>query len=199
MKIIIIDYGCGNLKCVSNSLDHLGYSAEVISEYQDVETNAIIILPGVGSFKNAMKNLREKKLDELLINADKNGNKIIGICLGMQLLMNSSEEEGTSKGLGFIDGYVEGFENKIKFNIPHMGWNEANATNKDFLDYSGDFYFVHSFFCLPSDKSNVLFQTNYGIDFASGITNNNNIFGIQFHPEKSQKNGLKLLEKLITC
>tara|TARA_B100001996_G_C18650261_1_gene589121 strand:- start:1051 stop:1650 length:600 start_codon:yes stop_codon:yes gene_type:complete len=199
MKIIIIDYGCGNLKCVSNSLNYLGYDAKIISKYETIDADTTIILPGVGSFKNAMKNLQNEDLDKLLNEARTNGNKIIGICLGMQLLMNSSEEEGKTKGLGFIDGKVESLEGKVDFNIPHMGWNEIVTNNNDFKDYSGDFYFVHSFICIPSDKSNILFETNYGINFASGITDNSNIFGIQFHPEKSQKAGLRLLEKLLKC
>ena len=199
MKIVIIDYGCGNLRCVANSLDYLGFEAEIISEYEPIDKEATIILPGVGSYKNAMENLKNRGLDNLLNDAKFNGNKIIGICLGMQLLMDKSEEETITKGLGFIQGNVENLDGKINLNIPHMGWNEITTQNKDFIDYEGDYYFVHSFICIPKNRTNVLFETNYGIDFACGITNNANIFGIQFHPEKSQKNGLRLLEKLLKC
>jgi imidazole glycerol-phosphate synthase subunit HisH len=197
MKICIIDYGMGNIKSVSNAIENLGKEADLISDPKLIDNYHIIILPGVGAFKRAMEVLSEKKLDIAIKKAVSNGKKIIGFCLGMQLLFSSSEEFGYSEGLNLINGVVLPFDKEINLRIPHVGWNTAHSNNDDFKDFEGDYYYVHSFYCKPSNKNEILFKTDYGIDFCSAVMKDNQIFGFQFHPEKSQKNGLRLLEKVI--
>ncbi|MHB1105209.1 MAG: imidazole glycerol phosphate synthase subunit HisH [Lutibacter sp.] len=197
MKICIIDYGMGNIKSVSNAIEHLNKKADLISDPSLIDNYDIIILPGVGAFKRAMEVLNERKLDIAIIKAAKEGKRIIGFCLGMQLLFSSSKEFGNSEGLNLIEGEVLPFNNEINLRIPHMGWNTAYSHRDDFKDLEGDYYYVHSFYCKPSNENEILFKTDYGIDFCSAVIKNNQIFGFQFHPEKSQKNGLKLLKKVL--
>ena len=197
MKVCIIDYGMGNIKSVSNAIENLGKETDLISDPKLIDNYDIIILPGVGAFKRAMEVLTEKKLDIAIKKAVSNGKRIIGFCLGMQLLFSSSKEFGYSEGLNLINGEVLPFDKKINLRIPHMGWNTARSNNDDFKDFEGDYYYVHSFYCEPSNKNEVLFKTDYGIDFCSAVMKDHQIFGFQFHPEKSQKNGLRLLEKVL--
>ena len=197
MKICIIDYGMGNIKSVSNAIEHLDKKADLISDPTLVNNYDIIILPGVGAFKRAMEVLNERKLDIAIKKAAKEGKRIIGFCLGMQLLFSSSEEFGHSEGLDLIKGEVLPFNHEINLRIPHVGWNTAYSLRDDFKDLEGDFYFVHSFYCKPNNKNEILFETEYGVDFCSAVLKDNQIFGFQFHPEKSQKSGLKLLKKIL--
>jgi len=196
MKIGILDYGMGNLKSISNSLKHNEIKNNIVTNYKDIKNNDIIILPGVGAFETAMKNLTTKKFtDEIKEHVEKN-KKIIGICLGMQLLFERSFEFGEHKGLSLIEGDVLPFKENIKLRVPHVGWNDCISLKKDFNQFQGDYYFVHSFYCKPKNENEIFLKSSYGINFCSGVKKSN-IFGVQFHPEKSHNLGLSLLNKMV--
>ena len=196
-KIVIVDYGMGNLGSIENMLKFIGKESIITSDKSIIKKSSKIILPGVGHFERAMNNLRDLSLIDLLkFKALDEKVPFLGICLGMQLMCNFSEE-GNCKGLGIINADVVKFRIDNKKNkIPHMGWNTVDFTNSNLitkkLNNESRFYFVHSFHVNNINENNILFKTNYEIDFASGITNNYNIFGVQFHPEKSHKFGVQL-------
>ena len=192
----IIDYGMGNIQSISNSLNFNSINSDFISISCEIKKYDTIILPGVGAFGKAMKNLETKNFIEPLIEHVLKEKKIIGICLGMQLLFEKSYEFGEYKGLGFIKGKVLPFESKINLRVPHVGWNNSSSNTEKYRNFSGDYYFVHSFYCKPHDTSDILFQTIYGTTFCSGIQKGN-IYGLQFHPEKSHDLGLNLLKEII--
>ncbi len=192
----IVDYGVGNIGSIQNMIKKNGYESIVSSEPEVIREVDKLLLPGVGSFDHAIKKLKEANLFDLL-NTEVVINKkpILGICLGMQIMTNGSDE-GKEKGFGWIDGYVHKFElNDLK--IPHMGWNlvkiEKRNTLSSGLYDENRFYFVHSYYVKCKDSKDVLFKTNYGLDFVSGFSRGN-IYGVQFHPEKSHKFGKKILE-----
>jgi glutamine amidotransferase len=197
MSIALLDYGMGNLTSVENSLRYIGFDVEVADNVEALPSFDTIILPGVGAFAKAMEKLNSTGMGGAIKDAALQGKRIVGICLGMQLLFEESHEFGVHQGLGLIKGDVLPFEGKIDLCIPHMGWNETKSAKSEFDEYNGDYYFVHSFYCNPTNEENVLFKTNYGIEYCSGIVENNQIFGLQFHPEKSQKSGLELLKKIL--
>ena len=198
--IVIINYGIGNLLSVKNMLKKAGTKDVIITDDPgEVQLAEKIILPGVGHFDYGMKKLKQSPCFNMLHKkALEEKIPVLGICLGAQLLTNGSEE-GEEKGLGWIDAYtlkfqVEKFENKLP--IPHMGWAGIEyASHPLFLDMHDQprFYFVHSFYLKPKNAQNLLCVSNYGHEFASGIMQDN-IMGVQFHPEKSHKFGLRLLE-----
>ncbi|MFN0730055.1 MULTISPECIES: imidazole glycerol phosphate synthase subunit HisH [Flavobacteriaceae] len=193
-KIGIIDYGAGNIKSVSNMLNYLNIESEFISDHRSLKNYDKVILPGVGKFDSAIKNLHKNGFKEELSNFTQNNNKLLlGICLGSQLLLNTSEE-GIENGLGLISGKSKEFMSAREFPVPHMGWNTLKQTQshdifKDISDLDR-FYFAHSYY-LGVENENILSETNYGISFPSAIFSDN-IFGIQFHPEKSLKSGMKI-------
>ncbi len=199
--ITIIDYGIGNLGSILNMLKRIGVEGEVKSDLESIKDASKLILPGVGAFDTAMKKINKSNLTNVLkLKALEEKIPIMGICLGMQLLMNLSEE-GIEPGLGLIDGEVKkfSFENP-HLKVPHMGWNYVHMSQKDDpiingLDQS-KFYFVHSYYVKVKDDNNSLLKTNYGIKFDSGVRKDN-IFGFQFHPEKSHKFGMKLFENFV--
>jgi len=197
--IIIIDYGLGNLGSVKNALNKLGVDSIISNLIKVITAGSGLILPGVGSASEGMKNLRKSGLDKLIIKQVKNKKPILGICLGMQLLFSSSEE-GNTRCLNVIEGKVKKFNNKLK--VPQIGWNQVQIQNSKvkniFNQISNDsyFYFVHSYYCIPTDENINIGMTNYGINFCSAIEDKN-VFGVQFHPEKSGKDGLKLLKNFI--
>ena len=200
-EVVIIDYGMGNIGSISNMLKYIGADSIITSDHNIIENAEKIILPGVGHFDRAMNNINELNLVEILRKKsliDKV--PFLGICLGMQLMCRNSEE-GNKDGLGLINADVTGFNLDRAYKVPHMGWNliEPKNDNKilENLDSNSKFYFVHSYFVKADDESNVLTYTNYGQQFASGITNNENIFGVQFHPEKSHKYGVTLFKNFI--
>lgn len=201
-KVTIIDYGMGNLESIKNALEYLGATATISDKPDLISKSNFSILPGVGSYKTAMKKIREKKIDEAIYNLLKKGNYLFGICLGMQILGKSSTEDGFTKGLGLIDNKIIKFEKTdTKGNkIPHVGFNSVNFDdgNKLFkgLKNNIDFYFVHSYFMQTKGLKKNISTTNYGIDFLSSF-NIENLFATQFHPEKSQKNGLMLLKNFL--
>lgn len=196
--ITIVNYGMGNLGSVQNMLKRIGVQNEIVSDIATLEKAKKILLPGVGAFDAAMERINESGLKEVLnFKAREEKVPVLGICLGMQLLTNGSEE-GKLPGLGWIDADTIKFsfeDNKLK--IPHMGWNEIHPEKDSPLvaDLPDDprFYFVHSYYVKCKDQQDVLCSTKYGISFHS-VLQRGNIFGAQFHPEKSHKYGMKLLE-----
>lgn len=195
--IQIIDYGLGNTGSIFNMLKKIGVESEIVDNPLKLNDGSKYILPGVGSFDNGMKLLKDnnwiEKLNELIILKK---NPILGICLGMQLMTKSSEE-GIIPGLSWIDADVKKFsfkDNNLK--IPHMGWNNINPIKNNKLFYKlnnqSRFYHVHSYYVLLNDSSNEIALTNYSKEFTSSFQKDN-IFGVQFHPEKSHKYGMQLL------
>ena len=197
--IAIIDYKAGNLFIVKNAFDKLGVETIITSDVSMIKKADKLLLPGVGAFENAMKNLKELKLDTIICDEIKSGKPILGICLGMQLLFNSSEEFGYHEGLNILEGKVVkfNFANEPALKIPHMGWNSLTncANSKLFSDLENQFvYFVHSYHLVTDNNNYKQIITNYGYDFCSAIEYNN-IFATQFHPEKSGDVGLSILKK----
>ena len=197
----IIDYGMGNLASVKNALDHLNLSNQIVSDPLDLSRFDKLILPGVGAFKMAMKNLSVTGFqNEIMEAVSVKKIPILGICLGLQLLYERSFEHGRQEGLALIKGEVKALYDKVPgLVIPHMGWNDVFTNGTSLLLHSADiddccFYFVHSFYCEAADRSIVTGTTDYGLWF-DAVIEKENIFGCQFHPEKSQKAGLTLLKK----
>ncbi len=199
----ILDYGTGNVKSVMNMLRKIGAAASLVADPKGLKSVEKIILPGVGSFDAAMSELTDmgmvSVLDELVLDAKI---PVLGICLGMQLFAKSSEE-GKSKGLGWIDGYAKrfdfsDFEKPLK--VPHMGWNFVSRQRDHFLlrdvPEPMRFYFVHSYHLVCSQEEDVLATTNYGYAFPSVLAYNN-VYGVQFHPEKSHKYGMAVLRNFV--
>ena len=204
--IAVIDYGMGNLRSVQKSLEFVGAKV-VVTHDPDLILNAdSVVLPGVGSFKDCMSNLKELNLIDPIRKFIDGGKPFLGICLGLQVLFEESEEYGPVAGLGILPGKVVKFSRNISetkngqlIKVPHMGWNKIEVKKKDPLFENFDviapyFYFVHSYYVVPKDKNMVATVTNYGIEFVSGIQYKN-IYAFQFHPEKSQTMGLALLER----
>lgn len=197
--IAIIDYNMGNLRSVTNAFDKIGVTAKIINDPDQLKNFDKVILPGVGAYKDAMGNLNSNGMKEAIQEFAKSEKPLLGICLGMQLLLDSSDEFGYTQGLGLIPGTVKEFDKskfEHKLKVPHMGWNELFVV-KDSPLFSGlnkeiYLYFVHSFHATCEDKF-IIGKTFYGYDFPSAITHNN-IYGIQPHPEKSHDNGLQILK-----
>ncbi len=193
--IAIVDYGMGNLRSVQKAFEKVGAEARVIQTPGALTGARGIVLPGVGAFGQAMENLRAAGWAEPLRQACASGLPFIGICLGMQLLFETSEEMGQHAGLGILPGDVKRFSGELK--VPQMGWNQIRLKRTSPLLHgvpdSSYAFFVHSYFCAPRDESLVLATTDYGIEFAS-VVGRGNVFGAQFHPEKSQSVGLKMLQ-----
>ncbi|MDH4226323.1 MAG: imidazole glycerol phosphate synthase subunit HisH [Deltaproteobacteria bacterium] len=194
--IAIVDYGMGNLRSVEKAFKKVGLDASVTSDAAKIASASKVVLPGVGAFEECMKNLSKDGLDEAVVKAVKSGKPFLGICLGLQLLFDESEEEGTHKGLGLVGGKIKKFGPGLK--VPHMGWNTVKKNKPASPMLSGIneneyFYFVHSYYPVPDDKTIALTMTEYGSEFVSSIETDN-IRAFQFHPEKSQRAGLKLIE-----
>lgn len=201
MKITIVDYGMGNLWSVKNSLEFIGASVIICSDPEQIFHADCLILPGVGAFGPAMKNIQAKGLGEAMEHAVlQRGVPFLGICLGMQLLADAGEESGEVSGLGWIPGRVIKLKDE-GVRLPHMGFNAVYPNRQDELLFKNiktgaDFYFVHSYHFSPSDEQDVLSTTEYGTKFVSAVRKGN-IVGVQFHPEKSQSNGLQFLSNFI--
>jgi len=194
--IAIIDYGMGNLRSVQKGFARVGFEAHIVENPNELSKYSGIVLPGVGAFANAMKNLQNTGMVEAIKECILQKKPFLGICLGQQLLFEWSEEWGGSKGMGIFKGKVRRFDERLK--VPHMGWNQVEYKHNHSLfenipDKSA-FYFVHSYYVDPEEYDDVVIATTeYGIHFAS-VVGKNNVFGTQFHPEKSSKLGLKLLQ-----
>lgn len=202
--IAVIDYGVGNLFSLLSSLKYVGLDTKLTNDIEEIKNAKGIILPGVGAFRDAIRNLEKYGLKETLINEARNGKPFLGICLGMQMLFEKSYEYGKYEGLGLINGTVEEIkkyipENSDLLKIPHMGWNSLiinerfkdDKTLKD-VDNNEYVYYVHSYFA-KTDMKNIVTYSEYGTKIP-GIVKNENVYGMQFHPEKSGDTGLKLLK-----
>lgn len=198
----LIDYNMGNLQSVSNAFEKLGVSVKIIQKAEEIAACDKIILPGVGAFKDAMQCLKEREMDEAIRDFATSHKPLLGICLGMQLLFESSVEFGKSVGLGLIEGEIVQFDTsrfQSRFKVPHMGWNELFITQKSAL-FKGMpeafyLYFVHSFHA-QCDEKYIIGKTMYGYEFPSAVQKNN-VYGFQPHPEKSHDNGLKILKNFV--
>jgi imidazole glycerol-phosphate synthase subunit HisH len=198
MSIAIVDYGMANLRSVQKAFACAGAEAKIISRPEEIDSAEKLVLPGVGAFKDAIATLREKKLDEAILRHVKKGKLFLGICLGLQLLMDVGYEDGEHRGLGIIAGKCVRFDvdSTLKLKVPHMGWNQLILRNPSplfagMLPDSG-FYFVHGYHVVPEIPSVIATETDYGRPFVSSIRRDN-IMATQFHPEKSQKAGLQVL------
>ncbi|MCF7870749.1 MAG: imidazole glycerol phosphate synthase subunit HisH [Candidatus Omnitrophica bacterium] len=207
--IVIVDYGMGNLESVKNAVSFLGKEAVIIDSAEGIKSAKKIIFPGVGHFSQAVKQLKTKNLINPLREKIKEGIPFLGICLGMHLLFEKSSEAQGVSGLGVIKGEVLKFDYKGLI-VPHMGWNQIKKVQSpkskvqsqdemvdlfEGIEDGSYFYFAHSYFCQPHEKV-ALATTDYGQEFVSALSKKN-IWGIQFHPEKSQKKGLKVLENFL--
>jgi glutamine amidotransferase len=198
----IVDYNMGNLASVKNAFDLLGEKVVVESDPDKLHTYDKLILPGVGAFGDAMEHLQMRGMDEAVREYAASGKYLLGICLGMQLLFDSSEEFGLNEGLGLIPGRVVAFDSSrfhTPLKVPHMGWNRMFTKQHPLfeeLDEAHYLYFVHSYHVLCENEANSIGECVYGYRFTSAVANDN-VIGIQPHPEKSHKNGLKILQNFI--
>ncbi len=200
--VAVIDYGLGNLRSVSKALELAGADVIVTSKPEEIIKAKGVVFPGVGAFNKGMENLKEKGLIDAVYGVIREGTPFLGICLGLQLLFTESEEHGRVPGLGIIKGRVRRFEGNMK--VPHMGWNEVkfkiqNPKSKIFegIPDGEYFYFVHSYFVQPEDKGVITSFTEYGGEFVSSVQEDN-IYALQFHPEKSGTLGLKVLKNFVS-
>jgi glutamine amidotransferase len=195
--IAIVDYGMGNLRSVSKAFEAVGHEAVVTRERATIKNASHVVLPGVGAFGDCMANLERFDLVEPIRSTIQSGKPFLGICLGLQLLFTESEEFGLHKGLGIIPGKVRKFVLDPALKVPHMGWNQVNIQRAcplfDGIADGSNWYFVHSYFVDPADRTVVATTTTYGIPFVSSIWKEN-IVACQFHPEKSQSVGLRLIK-----
>ena len=194
--LTVIDYDSGNTRSVEKAVEYVGARAVITHEKDTIRSSDGVILPGVGAFGDCMDKLKKYDLVDLIYRVIENKKPFLGICVGLQLLFEKSYEFGEHNGLGLIKGSVKKFPSKAGYKIPHMGWNTVEFANKNRLfnnvKNESYFYFVHSFYAKSEDKSEIA-QTNYILDFTSAV-NIDNLFGVQFHPEKSQTTGLRVLK-----
>jgi imidazole glycerol-phosphate synthase subunit HisH len=192
--IVIIDYGLGNLTSVANALRKLAIPFQISNEAEAIQQSSGLILPGVGAAGEGMKYLKNRQLDRVIIDEVKTGKPLLGICLGMQLLFSSSDE-GNTACLDIVKGKVKKFETSLK--VPQIGWNQVESDPKSKLlkgiKDESFFYFVHSYYCTPQDETVTSGVTKYDQCFCS-VLEVGNVFGVQFHPEKSGEAGLRLLD-----
>ncbi len=196
--VVIIDYGVGNIKSVINACKYIGKDVILSSDENDIKKSSHLILPGVGAFKDAISLLKKNNLDSIIKKEVQEKKPILGICIGMQLFSSISYEDGEHEGLDIIEkSTVEHFDNSIKLKVPHIGWNEVALKDESCplfkgIDNNSMFYFVHSYH-MKSEQKYILSTTNYGYDFISSV-HKDNVYGVQFHPEKSSDIGLRLIE-----
>lgn len=193
--IAIVDYGMGNLRSVEKAFQKVGLSARVVANAREVDNAHALILPGVGAFRDCMRNLERMSLREPIVRSIRTGKPYLGICLGLQVLFTESEEFGTCRGLDVLEGRVVKF--RTDFKVPHIGWNTVKFVRHtplfEGLSDESYFYFVHSYYVVPRDENVIATTTEYGVTFSSSVCKDN-IFATQFHPEKSQEAGLKVLK-----
>lgn len=195
-KVIVLNYGVGNLFSIKNALEKAGLNVKVSSDICDPKNIDAIVLPGVGNFRMGSRELM--RIRDQVMDLVEDNVPILGICLGMQLFFEESEESPESPGLNLLDGIVIRFPKNVK--IPHMGWNTIKVIRSSELlegvSEKDHFYFVHSYYALPKDSSIIIAETEYGVKFPSVVAKNN-IFGVQFHPEKSGESGRKIIKNFL--
>jgi len=201
MKIAIIDYGMGNLQSVARAAALFGAQPVITNKKSDISSCEKIILPGVGAFDDAMLELEKQDLIAVIKDQVTQKKTFLGICLGLQLLFESSQEAKIKKGLGILSGRVVKFRSEYGLKVPHMGWNDfkvvaGNCPLLNGVTGNSQVYFCHSYYPEPSDKSTIAAATNYGLEFAS-VFWKDNVYGAQFHPEKSQAAGLKIIKNFV--
>ena len=202
MSVAIVDYGMGNLSSVAKACAFLGTPAVVTSDPKRIARAGKIILPGVGAFGAAMGELKKRRLIEPVLVSVVREKPLLGLCLGLQLLFESSEESPGVRGLGILPGKVKRFPRKKGLKVPHMGWNRLEISRRNpllaGLPDGAFMYFVHSFYAEPGDRSLVAARTGYGRSFPSVVWDGGHIWATQFHPEKSQKWGLRILRNFLS-
>ncbi|MGW8257905.1 MAG: imidazole glycerol phosphate synthase subunit HisH [Thermoguttaceae bacterium] len=195
--ITIVDYGMGNLRSVQKGFEKVGCQALVTSDPSEVAAADKVVLPGVGAIEDCIKELRRLNLVDPVLAAIHGGKPFLGICLGLQVLFETSYENGEHQGLGVFKGEVVLFKRPKAYSIPHMGWNQLNiqrpAPILEGIDEGTHFYFVHSYYVVPEDPNIIATETDYGGSFCSMVWCKN-VFATQFHPEKSQSHGLRMLK-----
>ena len=194
--IAIVDYGMGNLRSVQKAFEKVGAAAQIVGEPEAIARAEKVVLPGVGAFADAIDVLRSRSLAEPIVESIRAGKPFFGICLGLQLLFEIGHEDGRHEGLGVLAGEVKRFELPVEYKVPHMGWNQVRI-RRDSPILAGTpsdayFYFVHSYYAAPADPSLVALEADYGGPFCAAVARDN-LFATQFHPEKSQADGLRLL------
>ncbi len=202
--VAIIDYGLGNLFSVKNACDHIGLNSKITNSKLEISNAGALILPGVGAFKQAMDSLKSLNLIDVIVKFADSDRPLIGICLGMQLLFEQSKEFGLNNGLGLVKGEVKKFDVPSSVKVPHIGWNsinkiDNNSWGNDFFKNQingDDMYFIHSYFCQPIDSSIIKAKTKYGGEYFCSAIVQNNIFGVQFHPERSAEKGLNFYKNI---
>ncbi len=199
MKVGVVDYKAGNLKSVETALRHIGANFFISDRVEELSKADKLVIPGVGEARAAMENLASRGLDTLIRDFYRSGRYLLGICIGIQLVFEHSDERDTTC-LGLVKGNVVRFPSDMGLKVPQIGWNQVRVVRENPLfkgiESDTSFYFVHSFYPKPLDRSVILSETEYGVVFASSI-NQNNLYAVQFHPEKSGKPGLKLLENFV--
>jgi glutamine amidotransferase len=198
MSLAILNYGMANLRSVQKAFEQVGHPATIITTAEEIARADRLVLPGVGAVGDALAHLREQQLEQPILEHIARGKPFLGVCLGMQMLMETCTEGGTHRGLGVIAGDCVRFDvdQRLRLKVPHMGWNQLHVTRRApiFHNLPGDsVYFVHSYYVRPTDPSVIATSTDFGQEFASSLWKEN-VMAVQFHPEKSQAVGLKMLE-----
>ena len=198
--LILIDAGTGNLRSVQKALETVGARVSRTDDPHEVLSGNRVVLPGVGAFGDFMAGLKAKKLDEAVKDIANRGTALLGICVGMQALFEIGEEMGDHEGLGLLRGTVVRFSDSLSIKVPHTGWNQVEIKNPallfDRIEEGSFVYFNHSYYCQPNDPADVIAETSYGIRYACAVRRDN-LYGVQFHPEKSQAVGLRLLQNFV--
>lgn len=199
-RIGIVDYGMGNLRSMANALDEVGARSEIVADPAALDSYDKLVLPGVGAFGRAMANLSALGMDAALTEYARSGRQVLGVCLGMQLMADSSEESEPAAGLGWVPGRVVALQPRAGVKVPHMGWNSLRIVRDHpairGIENGSDAYFVHSYHVVCTDERNVVANSEHGVPFTA-ILAHDNLVGMQFHPEKSQAIGLTLIGNFV--